>query len=110
LEGNEDKVNPEGGSGGGNILFSAHPKVCVTKVKESFTGFAKFLKKEMGINFLDQAWDWFIKLIRCYCDFAMQVSLLILPPKQFLKILSLGYMLPLLIKANSRSGCLYYSA
>jgi excinuclease ABC subunit A len=39
-------LGPEGGSGGGNILFSGTPEgLC--KVKESFTG--QFLKKEMGI-------------------------------------------------------------
>lgn len=39
-------LGPEGGSGGGNILFSGTPEgLC--KVKESFTG--KFLKKEMGL-------------------------------------------------------------
>lgn len=40
-------LGPEGGSGGGTILFSGTPeKLC--KVKESFTG--QFLKKEMGIG------------------------------------------------------------
>jgi excinuclease ABC subunit A len=39
-------LGPEGGSGGGKILFSGTPEgLC--KVKESFTG--KFLKKEMGL-------------------------------------------------------------
>jgi excinuclease ABC subunit A len=39
-------LGPEGGSGGGTILFSGTPeKLC--KVKESFTG--QFLKKEMGV-------------------------------------------------------------
>ncbi len=39
-------LGPEGGSGGGNILFSGTPEgLC--KVKSSFTG--KFLKKEMGL-------------------------------------------------------------
>ncbi|NVM64556.1 excinuclease ABC subunit A [Mucilaginibacter sp. SG538B] len=39
-------LGPEGGSGGGNILFSGTPEgLC--KVKNSFTG--KFLKKEMGL-------------------------------------------------------------
>ena len=39
-------LGPEGGSGGGKILFSGTPEgLC--KVKESFTG--QFLKKEMGI-------------------------------------------------------------
>ncbi len=39
-------LGPEGGSGGGNILFSGTPEgLC--KVKESFTG--QFLKKEMGL-------------------------------------------------------------
>ncbi|AYL98650.1 excinuclease ABC subunit UvrA [Mucilaginibacter celer] len=39
-------LGPEGGSGGGTILFSGTPEgLC--KVKESFTG--KFLKKEMGL-------------------------------------------------------------
>ena len=40
-------LGPEGGSGGGNILFSGTPEgLC--KVKESFTG--QFLKKEMEIK------------------------------------------------------------
>jgi excinuclease ABC subunit A len=40
-------LGPEGGSGGGNILFSGTPEgLC--KVKNSFTG--QFLKKEMGIK------------------------------------------------------------
>lgn len=40
-------VGPEGGAGGGKILFSGTPEgLC--KVKESFTG--RFLKKEMGIK------------------------------------------------------------
>ncbi len=40
-------LGPEGGAGGGQILFSGTPeKLC--KVKESFTG--QFLKKEMGIK------------------------------------------------------------
>jgi excinuclease ABC subunit A len=40
-------LGPEGGSGGGRILFSGTPEgLC--KVKESFTGL--FLKKEMGIK------------------------------------------------------------
>jgi excinuclease ABC subunit A len=39
-------LGPEGGSGGGNILFSGTPEgLC--KVKTSFTG--QFLKKEMGL-------------------------------------------------------------
>lgn len=39
-------LGPEGGSGGGRILFSGTPEgLC--KVKESFTG--RFLKKEMGL-------------------------------------------------------------
>jgi len=39
-------LGPEGGTGGGKILFSGTPEgLC--KVKESFTG--KFLKKEMGL-------------------------------------------------------------
>jgi len=39
-------LGPEGGSGGGNILFSGTPEgLC--KVKGSFTG--QFLKKEMGV-------------------------------------------------------------
>ncbi|PWK71487.1 excinuclease ABC subunit A [Mucilaginibacter oryzae] len=39
-------LGPEGGSGGGTILFSGTPEgLC--KVKESFTG--RFLKKEMGL-------------------------------------------------------------
>jgi excinuclease ABC subunit A len=39
-------LGPEGGSGGGKILYSGTPEgLC--KVKESFTG--KFLKKEMGL-------------------------------------------------------------
>lgn len=39
-------LGPEGGSGGGNILFSGTPEgLC--KVKKSFTG--QFLKKEMGL-------------------------------------------------------------
>ncbi|MFD2863536.1 excinuclease ABC subunit UvrA [Mucilaginibacter antarcticus] len=39
-------LGPEGGSGGGNILFSGTPEgLC--KVKSSFTG--QFLKKEMGL-------------------------------------------------------------
>jgi len=39
-------LGPEGGSGGGNILFSGTPEgLC--KVKESFTGV--FLKREMGL-------------------------------------------------------------
>jgi len=39
-------LGPEGGSGGGNILFSGTPEgLC--KVKGSFTG--QFLKKEMGL-------------------------------------------------------------
>lgn len=39
-------LGPEGGSGGGTILFSGTPEgLC--KVKNSFTG--KFLKKEMGL-------------------------------------------------------------
>ncbi|WP_299288543.1 excinuclease ABC subunit UvrA [uncultured Mucilaginibacter sp.] len=39
-------LGPEGGSGGGRILYSGTPEgLC--KVKESFTG--KFLKKEMGL-------------------------------------------------------------
>ncbi|HTN21942.1 MAG TPA: excinuclease ABC subunit UvrA [Pelobium sp.] len=37
-------LGPEGGSGGGNIVYAGTPKG-LTKVKESFTG--KFLKKEM---------------------------------------------------------------
>ncbi len=37
-------LGPEGGSGGGNIVFSGTPEG-LTKVKESFTG--QFLKKEM---------------------------------------------------------------
>ena len=40
-------LGPEGGSGGGKILFSGTPEgLC--KVKDSFTG--QFLKKEMGIE------------------------------------------------------------
>ena len=40
-------LGPEGGSGGGKILFSGTPEgLC--KVKESFTG--QFLKKEMGLK------------------------------------------------------------
>jgi len=39
-------LGPEGGSGGGKILFSGTPEA-LCKVKESFT--AKFLKKEMGL-------------------------------------------------------------
>ncbi|GAA4901781.1 excinuclease ABC subunit UvrA [Mucilaginibacter defluvii] len=40
-------LGPEGGSGGGKILFSGTPEgLC--KVKESFTG--RFLKKEMGLK------------------------------------------------------------
>ena len=40
-------LGPEGGSGGGKILFSGTPEgLC--KVKESFTG--QFLKKEMGVK------------------------------------------------------------
>jgi len=40
-------LGPEGGSGGGNILFSGTPEgLC--KVKDSFTGM--FLKKEMGFK------------------------------------------------------------
>ena len=40
-------LGPEGGSGGGKILFSGTPEgLC--KVKESFTG--QFLKKEMGMK------------------------------------------------------------
>ncbi|WP_426670330.1 excinuclease ABC subunit UvrA [Mucilaginibacter sp. McL0603] len=40
-------LGPEGGAGGGKILFSGTPEgLC--KVKESFTG--QFLKKEMGIK------------------------------------------------------------
>jgi excinuclease ABC subunit A len=40
-------LGPEGGSGGGNILFSGTPEgLC--KIKNSFTG--QFLKKEMGIK------------------------------------------------------------
>jgi excinuclease ABC subunit A len=40
-------LGPEGGSGGGKILFGGTPEgLC--KVKESFTG--QFLKKEMGIK------------------------------------------------------------
>jgi excinuclease ABC subunit A len=40
-------LGPEGGSGGGKILFSGTPEgLC--KVKESFTGM--FLKKEMGVK------------------------------------------------------------
>jgi excinuclease ABC subunit A len=40
-------LGPEGGSGGGKVLFSGTPEgLC--KVKESFTG--QFLKKEMGIK------------------------------------------------------------
>ncbi len=40
-------LGPEGGSGGGKILFSGTPEgLC--KVKDSFTG--RFLKKEMGIK------------------------------------------------------------
>jgi len=40
-------LGPEGGSGGGKIIFSGTPEgLC--KVKESFTG--QFLKKEMGIK------------------------------------------------------------
>jgi len=40
-------LGPEGGTGGGKILFSGTPEgLC--KVKESFTG--QFLKKEMGIK------------------------------------------------------------
>ena len=40
-------LGPEGGSGGGKILFSGTPEgLC--KVKDSFTG--QFLKKEMGIR------------------------------------------------------------
>ncbi len=39
-------LGPEGGSGGGNILYSGTPEgLC--KVKQSFTG--QFLKKEMGL-------------------------------------------------------------
>lgn len=39
-------LGPEGGSGGGNIVYAGTPEgLC--KVKESFTG--QFLKKEMGI-------------------------------------------------------------
>ncbi len=39
-------LGPEGGSGGGKILFSGTPEgLC--KIKESFTG--QFLKKEMGL-------------------------------------------------------------
>lgn len=41
-------LGPEGGSGGGKILFSGTPEgLC--KVKDSFTG--QFLKKEMGIKY-----------------------------------------------------------
>ncbi|HVS93029.1 MAG TPA: excinuclease ABC subunit UvrA, partial [Mucilaginibacter sp.] len=40
-------LGPEGGSGGGKILFSGTPEGLV-KVKDSFTG--QFLKKEMGVN------------------------------------------------------------
>ncbi|MDB5005678.1 MAG: excinuclease subunit [Mucilaginibacter sp.] len=40
-------LGPEGGSGGGKILFSGTPEA-LCKVKESFTG--QFLKKEMGIK------------------------------------------------------------
>ncbi len=40
-------LGPEGGSGGGKIIFSGTPEgLC--KIKESFTG--QFLKKEMGIK------------------------------------------------------------
>ena len=39
-------LGPEGGSGGGKILFSGTPEG-LTKVKDSFTG--QFLKKEMGL-------------------------------------------------------------
>ncbi|MBS1503824.1 MAG: excinuclease ABC subunit UvrA, partial [Bacteroidetes bacterium] len=39
-------LGPEGGSGGGKILFSGTPEGLV-KVKDSFTG--QFLKKEMGM-------------------------------------------------------------
>jgi excinuclease ABC subunit A len=40
-------LGPEGGSGGGKILFSGTPEgLC--KVKDSFTG--QFLKKEMGVK------------------------------------------------------------
>jgi len=39
-------LGPEGGSGGGNVLFSGTPEgLC--KIKNSFTG--QFLKKEMGL-------------------------------------------------------------
>jgi excinuclease ABC subunit A len=40
-------LGPEGGSGGGKILFSGTPEG-LTKVKDSFTG--QFLKKEMGMK------------------------------------------------------------
>jgi len=40
-------LGPEGGSGGGKILFSGTPEA-LCKVKESFTG--QFLKKEMKIK------------------------------------------------------------
>jgi len=40
-------LGPEGGSGGGKILFAASPEE-LCKVKASFTG--QFLKKEMGLN------------------------------------------------------------
>jgi len=40
-------LGPEGGSGGGKILFAGSPEE-LCKVKASFTG--QFLKKEMGLN------------------------------------------------------------
>jgi excinuclease ABC subunit A len=40
-------LGPEGGSGGGKILYSGTPEG-LTKVKDSFTG--QFLKKEMGMK------------------------------------------------------------
>ena len=40
-------LGPEGGTGGGKILFSGTPEGLI-KVKESFTG--QFLKKEMGVK------------------------------------------------------------
>ncbi|HVG11925.1 MAG TPA: hypothetical protein VM843_02925, partial [Flavisolibacter sp.] len=40
-------IGPEGGAGGGKVLFEGLPENLV-KVKESFTG--KFLKAELGIK------------------------------------------------------------
>jgi len=40
-------LGPEGGTGGGKILFSGTPEGLI-KVKDSFTG--QFLKKEMGVK------------------------------------------------------------